>query len=122
MPATRLILSVKKYVIKIFLGLLIGLIGLVLSSIVVSEIHAASFKLEPEVVSTESGEEFDISVFIDTGKTQTDGADILLKYNQEILEILEILPGEAYSEYPIKEAVDGTIKITGLSDSITLAA
>lgn len=111
------VLATKKYLFKLLFGVLVGLVGLVISSLIISGVQAASFKLDPEVVSTESGKEFDINVFIDTGKVKTDGADIVLKYNAEILEVLEIIPGESYPSYPIKEAVDGTIKITGLADS-----
>jgi len=114
---TQFVLETKKYLFRLFLGVLIGLIGLAISSFIISEIQAASFKLDPEVVSTESGEEFDVNVFIDTGKVETDGADIVLKYNSEILEVLEIIPGEIYYDYPIREAFEGTVKITGLANS-----
>jgi hypothetical protein len=99
-----------------FLRLFIAIfVALIFTFVVSEQVQAASFTVDPEVVSTEAGEEFSVDVSIDTGGKKTDGADLVLKFNAEKLEVLRVDPGVVYSDYPIQETGDGVVKVTGIS-------
>ena len=100
------------------LRLIIGLIlWLTLVVFMTNKVFAASFSLNPEIVSTQAGQEFSVDVSIDTQKTSVDGADVVLTYNSEKLEVVKIEGGEAFGDYPIQKAENGLIKITGIAPS-----
>ena len=80
-------------------------------------VFAASFSLNPEIVSTQAGQEFSVDVLINTQKTSVDGADVVLTYNSEKLEVVKIEGGEAFGDYPIQKAESGLVKITGIAAS-----
>lgn len=48
---------------------------------------------------------------------QTDGADVILKYDPKVLQAMTITPGTIYPEYPIKtiNASAGTVSISGVA-------
>ncbi len=99
-----------------FLRLFVGICAvLIFTFVAATETQAASFIVVPEVVSTEAGEEFSVDISIDTGGKKTDGADLILKFNSELLEVSRIDPGVIYSDYPTQEVGDGAVKITGVS-------
>ena len=99
-----------------FLRLFVGICAvLIFTFVAATEIQAASFIVGPEVVSTEAGEEFSVDISIDTEGKKTDGADLILKFNSELLEVSRIDPGVVYSDYPTQETGDGVVKITGVS-------
>lgn len=54
---------------------------------------------------------------------QTDGADVILKYDPKVLQAMTINTGTIYPEYPIKtiDAVAGTISISGVSGTVATA-
>src|SRR3989344_628256 len=80
-------------------------------------VFAATFSLNPEIVSIQAGQEFSVDVSIDTQKTSVDGADVVLTYNSEKLEVVKIEGGEAFGDYPIQKAENGLVKITGIAPS-----
>src|SRR3989344_2130000 len=94
------------------LRLIIGLIlWLTLVVFMTNKVFAASFSLNPEIVSTQAGQEFSIDVLIDTQKKPIDGADVVLTYNSEKLEVVKIDGGESFPNYPIKSTDSGLVKI-----------
>lgn len=54
---------------------------------------------------------------------QTDGADVILKYDPKVLQAMIINTGAIYPEYPIKtiDAAAGTISISGVSGTTAAA-
>lgn len=90
--------------------------GFLLSFIFTSKAEAASMKLNPDVVTTESGEKFSVDIFLDAQGAQTDGADVVLKYDPNQLEVVNVEEGEIYPKYPIKQIEEEFVKITGISN------
>lgn len=59
-----------------------------------------------------------IDIMIDTGSVQVDGADLVLKYDPNFIEISNINDGTFFPSYPLKDEdfSNNTILVTGLSD------
>lgn len=84
-------------------------------SIRVASAQDASFSFFPDTASAQVGKEFAISVVLDSGRSQTVGADLLLRYDPERLELKEIIPGKLYDTYlPAIINKDGTAEISGV--------
>ena len=90
--------------------------GFLLSFIFTSKVDAASMKLNPDVVTTQSGETFSVDIILDAQGAQTDGADVVLKYDPNQLEVVNVKEGETYPKYPIKQIEEEFVKITGISN------
>jgi len=91
------------------------LAGLTLLLFLAGGAFAASFSISPEVVNTSSGQEFSVDISIDTGKTHTDGADVVLTFNPDKLQALSVEGGESYQNYPVKKIEDGKVTVTALA-------
>ena len=95
------------------------LLSLVLGFIFISsqKIEAAIISLSPEIISTDADKEFTVEINLDTEKKMTDGADVILRYDPEKIEVIGIIPGVTYPDYPIQKIEDGKVSITGIAAS-----
>ena len=67
--------------------------------------------LSPSYQELGVGKEFQIDVLISTS-VATVGADAYIDYDPRVLKVVSIDVGEGFDKVPLKEAKDGTIKIT----------
>ena len=81
------------------------------------KVDAAVLSVVPEIVSTDAGEEFTIEVNLNTEGKKTDGADVILRYDPEKIEVIGIIPGITYPDYTIQKIEEGKISITGVAAS-----
>lgn len=59
-----------------------------------------------------------LNIMINTDDAEVDGVDLVLKYDPEFLNIVEINNGDFFPSYPLKDYnfADNRIMVTGLSD------
>jgi hypothetical protein len=77
-------------------------------------------RITPVRTSVKVGEEFMLSVGMEADGLQLDGADIHLKFNPSVIEIIDLTPGTYFEQYPRNtiDNVSGTIKISAFSSSL----
>lgn len=97
----------------LFLVLLVGGFTFVASQ----KVDAAVLSVIPEIISTDAGEEFTVEVNLNTEGKKTDGTDVILRYDPEKIEVIGIIPGITYPDYPIQKIEEGKISITGVAAS-----
>ncbi len=73
---------------------------------------AASLSLSPAVGTFNKGCTFSVDIKLDTGGSQTDGTDAILKYDNTKLTATSISSGTIYADYPGNSIDDTTGKIT----------
>lgn len=85
-----------------------------------SVIYVGKFSLESKSLSYKVGTEFDVNVIFDSPKKVLDGADIVLKFNPNILNALGITEGTYFKLIPRKDIDNkvGSIKVTALDAAI----
>ncbi len=95
-----------------------AMITLVLALSMIQLVQSASqviIELSPPMLSMELGEEFEISIKVDPGDYGVSGGEINLAYDPDLLEVIEISPGDLFGPDPLVgiEKVDnetGTVK------------
>lgn len=100
------------YKLLFFVSLILGF-----TFIVSQKVEAAILSVEPEIISADAGKEFTVEIKLDTEKKMTDGADVILRYDPEKIEVIGIIPGITYPDYPIQKIEEGKISITGVAAS-----
>ena len=83
----------------------------------IEKVEAAIISVSPEIISVDAGKEFTVEINLDTEKKMTDGADVILRYDPEKIEVIGIIPGVTYPDYPIQKIEDGKVSITGIAAS-----
>lgn len=83
-------------------------------------ISGGKFSLVADKTGYNVGEEVKVAVRVSTGGHNTNGADVVIKYDPQKVEVLEnsgVIAGDLYTEYPIlKSNPDkGLIQISGIS-------
>lgn len=71
--------------------------------------EGAILSLDPSQKVVTVGEEFEVSLNLNTGGVETSGADVIISYDPDILEVVQIRPGILFQKYPVSEAKDGKI-------------
>lgn len=96
-------LHIKKFILTI---IFFGLFSF-------SKTYAATFSLSPEKETFYKNCVSEISILVDTKSDSSNAADIEISYNKNEIEVIEVLPGNAYEVYFINEIDDssGTIRL-----------
>jgi len=79
--------------------------------------YSASLLLSPASGTVPVGELLEVSILLETGEAKVDGADAILRYNPQMLKVVELKKGGLFEEY-IQESVDevqGEIHLSGLT-------
>ena len=73
--------------------------------------------LEASKQEIKVGENLEVTINLDTGGKITDGTDVVLKFDTNILETTtaSVKPGTIYPDYPIAKVLDSEIRISGIS-------
>lgn len=100
------------YKLLFFIFLILGF-----TFIASQKIDAAILSVAPEIISADAGKEFTVEINLNTEKEKTDGADVILRYDPEKIEVIGIIPGVTYPDYPIQKIEEGKISITGVAAS-----
>src|SRR3990172_7137460 len=74
-----------------------------------------SIFLSPEVQELKVNEEFTVEVLISSNQKLI-GADVLLSFNPDVLEVVSIDDGNTFSKIPLKAVSEGKIKITAVEE------
>jgi len=61
-----------------------------------------------------AGQEAEISIALSAGPKKVIGSDAVLAFDESKLEVTDIIPGDIFSIYPLKEVRDGKIFISGV--------
>ena len=61
------------------------------------------------------GDNFTVTVTVDTGATNVEAADFVVNYDQKYLQAVSVNPGDFFKVYPKKEASGGKVWITGIA-------
>ena len=77
-----------------------------------------SFTLSPSQGQFKTGQEFEVTIILKTDQ-EINGADALLTFDSQALEIIEIRPGSVFPLYPRKDInlEKGQVVITGVKTS-----
>lgn len=101
---------------------LFGVLIVLISLLIPVEVFAvgsgnASLSLSPSSNTYNIGCSFTLDVNLDTDGANTDGTDVILRYDPSILTATSIDPGSTYSDYPNKsiDSSGGVISISGLA-------
>ncbi|MBI2011134.1 hypothetical protein HYS91_00020 [Candidatus Daviesbacteria bacterium] len=78
---------------------------------------SASLTLSPSSGTFNKGCDFSVNVNLNTNGAETDGTDVVLKYDPNQLSVNSITKGTIYSDYPQAQANSstGTINISGIA-------
>lgn len=78
---------------------------------------SATLSLSPSSASFGKGCNFSVDVNLDTGGANTDGTDVILKFDRTRLTAVSVTPGTIYPDYPSNSPDNstGTINISGLA-------
>ena len=71
--------------------------------------EGAVLSLDPSQKVVSAGEEFEVSLSLDTNGVKTSGVDVIISYNPDVLEVVEVRPGILFQKYPVNEAAEGKI-------------
>jgi len=74
-----------------------------------------SLFLDPSAAEFPTGKEFQVAIVLSTGQKSAIGADVILKYDPEKLEVLEITPGQIFELYPELEIQEEKVLISAIS-------
>lgn len=79
--------------------------------------YAATLTLSPATGTFNKNCKLSLKVDLDTGASQTDGADAIIKYDASRFTVTSITPGTVYPDYPGNniDAANGKITISGLA-------
>jgi len=75
----------------------------------------SSIFLSPEFQELKVNEEFTVEVLISSNQKLI-GADVLLSFNPDVLEVVSIDDGNTFSKIPLKAVSEGKIKITAVEE------
>lgn len=80
-------------------------------------VYAATLSLSPSSGTFNKNCKISLKVDLDTGASQTDGADAIIKYDASRFTATSITPGTVYPDYPGSniDAAAGKITISGLA-------
>lgn len=98
-------------VVTLFLSLLLVNTRRVMAS-------EAMVRLESDKAVVKKGEEVEIVVRVETER-ETLGTDLVMKYDNKALKLLEVVPGEVYPNYssvPAEEMSEGEVRFSGVAD------
>ena len=79
---------------------------------------AAYFSLDPKIRTSSQGETFDVKIKIDTEGEQTTSADVVLLFDQNILDVQDVTPGDFYPQN-FKNISSGKIYVGGAVQNAT---
>jgi hypothetical protein len=85
--------------------------------------HAASFKVSPSSGSTFNQNcQGSLDILLDTENSPSNAADIILNYDNNKIDIIEVKPGNVYPNYfgNVVDATNGLIRLTGANFTGTL--
>ncbi|OGY25302.1 MAG: hypothetical protein A2Z11_03005 [Candidatus Woykebacteria bacterium RBG_16_43_9] len=71
--------------------------------------------LSPSYQELGVGKEFKVDILVKTS-VETVGSDVYIDYDPRVIEVVSVDVGESFDKVPLKEAKDGSIKITALED------
>ncbi|MBI3486363.1 hypothetical protein HY025_05505 [Candidatus Daviesbacteria bacterium] len=102
---------------------IIGLLALIVFLVTPSSALAvgATLSLNPSSSTVNKGCSFSVGIDLDTGGNNTDGTDVILKFDPTILTAGAITQGSVYPDYPGKSTDNsaGTVTISGLASVTT---
>jgi hypothetical protein len=71
--------------------------------------EGAVLSLDPSQKVVSVGDEFEVSLNLNIGGIETSGADVIISYDPNVLEVTQIRPGILFQKYPVSEAKDGKL-------------
>lgn len=99
--------------------LLIGLLAAG-ASISAQETDGGSFTFAPDAFTSRTGQTLVSDIYVDTGGYEAGGAGAKILYDPDVVEVIDIEPGNIFSDYPVlaydNEA--GLMTISGIVGSI----
>ena len=82
----------------------------------ISEIKSSiSLSLNPLTGKFPADKEFSVAIVLSTGQKPTVGADAILEYDPEKLEIVAVVPGEIFDFYPLLKTEEKKVLISAVS-------
>jgi hypothetical protein len=82
-------------------------------------VYAAALEFSKTQVSASLGEELDVDVTIDTQSKAVAGADAVILYNPQYIEVVSVDPGDVFADYPARfyDNTNGKIMVSGIVSS-----
>jgi len=103
---------------KIVFGLSISfLLFLFLTSFVQAQTTSPHLSLTPATKSEVLGDSFEVSVNVDTGGKSIGSVDAIIKYDQDLLEVVSVSEGLFFPTVTSTTTTFETIKIYGIADT-----
>ena len=75
----------------------------------------AALSLESDKNSVNPGQEFTVTMTLDSGKTEVAAADFVLQYDPKYLKVVSVSTGKFFTNYPINTQAGNYVKISGVA-------
>ena len=85
--------------------------------IVQAQITSPHFSLSPTVKETETDSNFDVTVSVDTAENSVNGADAIIEYDQNLLEVITVTEETFFPTTTSVTTTAGKVEIYGIADS-----
>ena len=102
------------FLIILFLGLVIGL-GSLRKSQQAKLPQTAVLTLSSDNLQVNKGEEFTVTLSLDSKETEVAAADFIISFDPRYLQAIEVTPGKFFSDYPVLNKNENSVKISAVA-------